>query len=52
MRNCLVRSYRKGYTKTTEFMDEKLNEGWIVKSSTPFAVDGETEYVEYILEKE
>ena len=52
MKNCLVRSYNKGYLKTTEFMNEKLNDGWIVKSSTPFVSQGTTEYIEYILEKD
>jgi hypothetical protein len=51
--NCVVRTYRNGYTKTTEHLAEKLNQGWIVKSSTPLIDSkGQTECVEYILEKE
>lgn len=53
VKNCVVRSYRKGYVRTTENLSAKLNAGWIVKSSTPFINSkGQTEYVEYILEKE
>lgn len=53
MINCVIRTYRAGFTITISNLSKKLNEGWIVKSSTPF-VDktGRTECVEYILEKE
>ena len=53
MQNCVVRTYRIGYTRTTELLVEKLKDGWIVKNATPFTDSkGRTECVEYILEKE
>jgi hypothetical protein len=52
MRNCVVRSFAQGYTRTTDYLDKKLNDGWCVKFITPFIKNGNTEYVEYILEKE
>ena len=53
LKNCVVRTYGKGYSHPTENLSRKLIDGWIVKSSTPIMrADGKTEYIEYILEKE
>lgn len=53
MKNCVVRTYGRGYSSPTENLSKKLSDGWTVKSSTPILNrDGKTEYVEYILEKE
>lgn len=38
--------------KTTDFLASKLDNGWCVKFITPFVKNGDTEYIEYILEKE
>jgi hypothetical protein len=50
--NCVVRTYRRGFTVTTGDLSEKLKQGWVVKSSTPMIKDGKTDCVEYILERE
>jgi len=52
MKNCVVRTYKRGYTATMENLMDKLHDGWIVKLATPYNIDGTVEYVEYILEKE
>jgi len=53
MKNYVIRTYREGFAGTNGRLAEKLKDGWIVKSSTPFiGKDGRTECVEYILEKE
>jgi len=53
LKNCVVRTYGRGYSSPTENLSKKLSDGWTVKSSTPILNrDGKTEYVEYILEKE
>lgn|GEM_PF-4134458 len=53
MKNCVVRTYGRGYSSPMENLSNKLSDGWIVKSSTPILNrDGKTEYIEYILEKE
>ena len=46
-----VRSYCNGYTMTTSMLNEKLQEGYKPIMVTPFIKDGNTEYLEYILEK-
>ena len=48
--NCVVRTYRCTVRPMGE-LEEKLNDGWIVKSSTPIIYNGSTECIEYILEK-
>lgn len=53
MKNCVIRTYGKGYYNQTSDLAKKLNDGWIVKSGIPFVTaEGKTEYIEYILEKE
>jgi len=53
LKNCVVRTYGKGYSNPTENLSRKLIDGWIVKGCTPIMrADGKTEYIEYILEKE
>ena len=46
-----IRSYCNGYTMTTENLNAKLREGYRIVMVTPFYKDGNTEYLEYILEK-
>lgn len=49
---CVVRSYRRGYTNTTEYLERKLSDGYNVVMAHPFVMaDGQTEYIEYILQK-
>lgn len=52
LKNCVVRTYSNGYTNKMVSLEDKLNNGWTVKFITPFYFKGNTEYVEYILEKE
>jgi len=54
MKNCVVRTYKEGtYLNPMRQLEEKLREGWIVKFSTPIYLNNrETDYIEYILEKE
>jgi len=52
MKNCVVRTYKRGYTKTTEYLEDKLNNWRTVKMATPFSIYGNIEYVEYILERD
>jgi hypothetical protein len=52
MKNCVVRSYSRKYTNPMSDLIIKLNNGWIVKNSIPFINSkGETDYIEYILER-
>ena len=48
----VVRSYRRGYTNTNEYLDKHLREGYEVVMVTPFIKNGDTEYLEYILKKD
>jgi len=52
MKQCVARSYAQGWTNTTNYLESKLEAGWIVKQSTPFIKNGTVEYIEYILEKD
>jgi hypothetical protein len=51
IKQCVVRTYAQGWTITTERLDARLDDGWIVMMATPFVRDGRTEYIEYILQK-
>lgn len=46
-----VRSYRTGYTNTTNNLNSLLEKGYKVIMVTPFMKNGGTEYLEYILQK-
>jgi hypothetical protein len=52
MKQCVVRTYSRGYSCTTEHLTKKLAEGWSVAFVTPYLLNGTIEYVEYILQKE
>lgn len=52
MKQCVVRTYSRGYTGTIENLQALLKCGWKVKYITPFMRNGDTDYVEYILEME
>ena len=53
MKNCAVRTYAAGCSITTEYLNEKLKEGWTIKMCTPMQSDtGKTVCIEYILEKQ
>ena len=53
MKNCVVRTFKRNdYTFPMSNLEEKLDEGWIVKFCTPILSNGETDCIEYILEKE
>lgn len=45
-----VRSYRRGYMTTTSELNDYLSKGYVVVLVTPFIHDGDTEYLEYILQ--
>jgi hypothetical protein len=47
-KQCVIRTFPNGWNKTTDYLTEKLNDGWIVVFITPVS-EG---IVEYILEKE
>lgn len=47
VKQCVVRTYPKGWTSTTERLTEKLNDGFKVKHITPL----EDSVTEYILER-
>lgn len=50
MKQCVVRSYSRKYLDSMEEINDRLNDGWIVKHITPFIINGGTEFIEYILE--
>lgn len=52
MKNCIVRTWNNSFSNQTIDLKDKLKEGWTVKFITPFYRKGDTEFVEYILEKE
>lgn len=47
-----VRSYSRRFTGTNERLNEHLEKGYKVIMVTPFITAGNTEYLEYILEKD
>jgi hypothetical protein len=50
--NCVVRTLNRNFSNAMLRLEEKLEDGWVVKSSTPFIdSDGKTDCVEYILER-
>lgn len=53
IQNCVVRTLKSGSKSPLEALSDKLNDGWIVKLSIPiFGLEGQTECIEYILERE
>lgn len=52
MKQCVVRSYSRKYSSPMSDLEEKLDSGWTVKQAIPFVQNGNTEYIEYILEKD
>jgi hypothetical protein len=53
MKNCVVRTYSDSDMATTKLLEIYLNNGWIVKTVTPFmGKNGQTEFIEYIVEKD
>ena len=52
MKQCVVRSYSRKYSDPMSDLKDKLSSGWSVKQSTPFVQNGNTEFIEYILEKD
>jgi len=53
MKQCVVRTYRRGYNPPAENINNKLDDGWLVKfPPVPYVdSDGETTCLEYVLEK-
>lgn len=47
-KQCVVRTFPNGWTRTTDYLKEKLNDGWLVVFITPVS-EG---IIEYILEKD
>lgn len=52
MKRIAVRSYSRDYTNTTKYINNYLNEGYRVVMVTPFIRNGNTDYLEYILEED
>jgi len=53
MKNCVVRTFKRDdYIFPMSNLEEKLDEGWIVKFCTSILSNGETNCIEYVLEKE
>jgi len=54
MKNCVVRTFKRDdYNFPMMNLEDKLDEGWIVKFCTPILLsNGETDCIEYVLEKE
>jgi len=49
-KQCVVRTYPMGWTNTTEHLEQKLADGYIVVMANPFDTKGK-QGMEYILEK-
>lgn len=48
----VVRTYPRGYTKSTDHLSEALKQGWYVVMANPFYCERDKHGTEYILEKD